>query len=235
MNSQIAISTFENGSLTFRGIPSDEVATHFSFVEGLILLLTGAAPAPCDPRVNVVTALLNSWLDHGDKPPMTQNVINCASVGASLAQAVTAALATWGVHHCPVEPAAVLFAKLVTCEGDTVSLAHVMGRQSIFPGFGHPVHDRDPRVLPVLELARQLEQTGSHVGAMNFVEATLAAKGKQVFANLGGLTAALWLDMGFPIEAVSLVPLIGRSVGLAAHYTDTRRHGQKFAGTPPKQ
>lgn len=232
MKSVEPICTFAPGSISYRGIPVDEVASHLSFVEALILLITGSAPFPLDPRVNLISAILNACLDHGDKPPTTQNVRNCASVGVPYTAAAASALVACGVDHFPVEGAAALFARLVACEGEVTSLQSILRSYRVFPGFGHPVHTVDPRVSVVVDLAGILGLAGKHVAAMHFVETYLAPK--NVHPNIGGLAAALWLDMGFSVETASLLPTLGRMVGWAAHYEEARR-GPKFAGTPPKE
>lgn len=219
--------------LMVRGILIQDAIERLTFIEMLILMLTGRIPASLDPRVQMLNALLVAWSDHGEPPPSTQACRLAASCGVSFSQAAIAAFACFGAQHAPLEAAAKYLQGLVVRENNPDVMRKFVRVTGKIPGFGHPLHVADPRVGPLLRLAVILELNGRHVQAAKTTETMLAGFGKEVVVNLAGVTAALWLDMGFSAETVGVIGVVGRSIGLVAHYAEQKTQ-PAFKGTPPK-
>lgn len=228
-HNETPICEFSDGEILVRGVPIDTMIRSLSYVESLVLTLTDKEPDSSDLRVEMINAILVAWVDHGLPPPSTQNCINAASVGCSLVHSTAAALMTFGCDHAPVEAAAHFLSAMVEESGDARRMEDLIKVWRIVPGLGHPVHGSDPRVLPLANMAAEFEFCQNHFYALSWAEKHLHGK---VRPNLAGITAAIWLDMGFSVETVALVPMAGRLVGLAAHYEAQRKNPKKFAGTP---
>lgn len=217
------LCSFTRDELAYRGIPIADVVGKETFTTFVPFFLTGRA----DYRKNkaaLLDALLLAWLDHGEPPPSTQAAALAASCGVGFIPALCAAFQCWGAAHAPVEAAAALL------YGPQAGIKGRIAAGEKLPGYGHPVHGNDPRVNPLLRVALELQIAGEYFKRAGDIEALLAQMHKRAKINLAGLTAALWLDMGFTPGTVGLVAALGRAVGLAAHY-DAARNGKQFRGT----
>jgi len=227
----MSLTEFAPDKLEIRGVPIDAMIHSMSFVESLIFTLTGHNPAPT--VVSMLNALLVAWVDHGSEPPSTQNVRNVAAVRLGFAQACIAGLATFGGSHVPIEQAARFLQELAKRKGgEQISLCRQFAK---VPGLGHPVHAQDPRVSPLMKLATHNLESFVHIQALHDAEEiieTVFEKDPAPRANLAGITAAIWLDLGFELDCVGLIPVLGRTVGWAAHFAD-QRSLPVFAGSVP--
>jgi len=227
---------FTVNTLNIRGMPIEKLIDGSSFLGTLVFMLEGQDID--DGTAAVLNAMLVAWVDHGANPPSTANVRNVASVRGSFAMGAMAALATFGADHVPIEECGKFLREMTIrrhSEHDQYVFVCLHRR---VPGFGHPVHTEDPRVRPLLKVAARHMNTFIHVEALRNAEKCLARKLNEsdsvmpVKPNLAGVTAALWLDLGFDLDTVGLVPLIGRSVGWAAHYSE-QRSLPAFSGSIP--
>lgn len=224
-NNTQPIATAKPDSLSIRGVPIETLIYDWDFF-GAIALLIGKEEWMDEGKGRMLNALLVAWVDHGELPPSTQNVRNAASVGVPFLQAAMAGFACFGFDHGPIEKAAD-FLK------DKWFHAHwYIDSGRIIPGFGHPLHKNDPRVSALRSVAVDTGVAGEHFNRLLDVERVFDGRGKNVHPNLAGISAALWLDMGFSVETVGLLPLLGRSIGFAAHYEEQARNPKKFKGTP---
>lgn len=229
------IAEFERDSLQIRGVPIGMLIENMTFVDSILFTLTGHNPDPCVS--SMLNGVLVAWVDHGENPPSTQNVRNVASSRGSFAAACMAGIATFGGAHVPIEQAALFLAEMEIRSEDEESQADIMRKWKRIPGLGHPVHDRDPRVGPLLKLAAHNLTDLRHLSALHRAERLLAkllpGEDSPPVANLAGVTAAIWLDLGFAITCVGLLPIIGRAVGWSAHYAE-QRSLPAFAGSIPQ-
>jgi citrate synthase len=231
VNEQIA--DFAVNELHVRGLSIKAMIETMSFIDCLIWVLVGQASD--EHTTAMLNGLLVAWCDHGQEPPSTQNVRNVASVKASFPAACIAGLATFGGSHAPIERAADFLQEMEIRSESEATQLELVRKAGRIPGFGHPVHSRDPRVGPLLALAAANIDNLRHLQALHDAEKILATiyPDKDLHANLAGVTAAIWLDLGFEIEAVSLIPVLGRMVGWAAHYTDQRNLPAFDGSVPP--
>lgn len=226
----VPIAEFGVNALSYRGMPIAELIRGHSYSDVVFLLIQERMPTPEEEQM--FEALLIAWMDHGEPPPSTQNVRNAASVGVDLIPAVCSGLMCFGADHGPVTLAA------HTIENTAVfgvkGLGEMLEQDYKIPGFGHPVHSSDPRVSALLaEYSRlRMNGDGKHVGILHDIQRLLHSYGKEVRPNLAGVSAAIWLDLGFTPDTAGVLALAGRSIGMAAHYAEQRSNPKKFKGTP---
>jgi citrate synthase len=229
------IAHFSINKLEIRGRDIADLIARETFLGTLVLTLTGEKAQTAHLRM--LDCMLIAWADHGENPPSTQNVRNVASVGQGFQNAVIAGLATFGGTHEPIEQAGKFLQQLVLRDaGEKRSFIKSFTR---VPGYGHPVHIIDPRCAPLLQIAARSLPAFLHTQALRDGERILnegrasESDGRSpLLANLAGVTAALWLDLGFSLETIGLVPVLGRIVGWAAHYAE-QRQAPAFSGSVP--
>lgn len=216
------LSEFSPNELTVRGVPIDQLISGHTFLASLVFMLTEQELD--NDTARMLDALLVAWIDHGANPPSTQNVRNVAAARQGFPIAAIAGLATFGGAHVPIEACARFLIEMELRSRDPTGQMEMIRKMSRVPGYGHPVHETDPRVPPLCKLAAHHVSNLRYMQALHDGEKILETLLPHVplppKVNLAGVTAALWLDMGFDAETVSLIPCIGRMVGWAAHYSD---------------
>lgn len=230
------IAKFTVNELSIRGEPIGELILERSFLE--VLVMTLGQGTQSGPAHALIDAMLIAWVDHGENPPSCQNVRNVASVKQCFAMAAIAGLATFGGAHVPIEQAAYFLKQMVGFAGCEEAQMEFVRSWPRVPGFGHPVHTVDPRVRPLMIIAGRLLNECPHIQALHDAESCLHRRLNEsdsvmpVHPNLAGITAAIWLDLGFEIDTVGLIPIMGRLVGWAAHYAEQRAL-PAFSGSIP--
>jgi citrate synthase len=224
-----AITLVEPNRIVHRGRPLEELIESWSFPAAIWLLLQGTEPTA--DREDALRRVLVAACDHGLAAPSIAAARTVASTrGAPGVAIATGLLAFSGPAHGGAASAcAAVLAEIgsAATEGDVRDfVAHRLGAGVRLPGFGHPYHERDPRVPGLLEapltgdawrrLVRLVEQE------------LVAAKGPRLHMNADAAVAALLLDAGMPAATIDLVTLIGRCVGLAAHVTEELQNEAPF-------
>src|SRR5262249_14157430 len=86
------------------------------------------------------------------------------------------------------------------------------------PGYGHVVHDPDPRGARLFDVASELRFRGRHCElALAFEPALRTQFGRDLRMNIDGAMAALLLELGLDPGLGKALCVIGRAPGLAAH------------------
>jgi citrate synthase len=86
------------------------------------------------------------------------------------------------------------------------------------PGFGHVVHDPDPRAGRLLEVAGELGFRGTWCAlAEAFESVTEAVFGKELRMNVDGALAAILLELGLDWRLGKAFYVIARPPGFVAH------------------
>lgn len=94
------------------------------------------------------------------------------------------------------------------------------------PGFGIPLHRRDPRTPALLRVARDAGVYGVHCRLLERIEYEIArVAGKSVPANLDGVGAALVLDLGLPVDSTRMFIITPRTVSMTAHFLEEKAQG----------
>jgi citrate synthase len=192
------------------------------------LLLTGELP---DEKVgNVVEAILVAVVDHGPATPSAKATITVASTGAPLSAAVGAGvLAVTRYHGGAIEDSMTVLEECVGMgldpyEAATEVVTRYRSRAMRIAGFGSRTHTEDPRVIRLLEYARELDVAGLHVEQLGHLQRALSqAVGRNLPVNVDGAIGALLLEIRFPKAAANGLFLISRVAGLVAHAVEEQR------------
>jgi citrate synthase len=103
------------------------------------------------------------------------------------------------------------------------------------PGFGHRLHETDPRTLKLFEIAEKLNFSGKNIEFCKSMEKALEAKtGRRLPINVDGAIAAVISDMGFDWRLGKGFFMISRLPGLIAHAYEektTQRPMRKLGNT----
>jgi citrate synthase len=199
-----AISRVGVGTIEIAGRDVSDMVRDTSIAH-LLLTMNGA---PFDMRaIEMVNAMSVGFCDHGLSPPSTISARLAASCGVDLSKSLIAALACMGDTHAPVVSAMEF---LGTWEdGDAIPKPA--------PGFGHPIHKIDPRVSPLLEMA------AIRFGCDKLVFCQKAQRIERMLPvrmNYAGVAAAICLDLSISQNFAMLIAVIGRFIGLTAHYQE---------------
>ena len=223
-----------------RGYNILELASELSFGEMVYLLLQGELPTPNQGRL--IEAMLVIMAEHSINAPSTHAARTVASCGSPLQTAVAAGISAIGEHHGGAgEACARMLQETVRNAPQPfdanreaariVDEAQSAGRR--IPGYGHRIHDPDPRAVYLLDLARTLDLADLHVELAEAIARTLQARtGRSLPLNVDGALAALASDLAFdPLMAKGLF-MLARTAGLLAHTQEEYAQGKpmQFAG-----
>jgi citryl-CoA lyase len=107
--------------------------------------------------------------------------------------------------------------------GDLDSLATELvndysARKKRIPGYGHRLHETDPRTVELFKLAGELGFSDKHLKLAQGIEKKLEeTSGKKLPLNVDGAIAAVISDMGFDWRLGKGFFIISRVPGLIAH------------------
>jgi succinyl-CoA synthetase alpha subunit len=180
-------------------------------------------------RGRMLEAIIVASVDHGVTPPSAQATLIASSVRASYESAVAQGVgAITDVHGGAGEKAAEFF---LQCAGlaanERLSLEDATravirryireGRR--VEGLGHRVHTRDPRRDVLWGLAEANGLAGPCVAVSRIAEDMLReVRGLSLPINVDGVIGAIVADMGLDPKLAKALFIIGRTMGLSAHY-----------------
>jgi citryl-CoA lyase len=217
-----AITEIKKGEIRIRGYDIAELMEKLSFSDAIFLTLKGELPRKDESEM--MRAILVSSIDHGVTPPSVLSARNVFSAGNSLNAAVAGGVLSIGdVHGGAIEKCARILQEWAKKSDQIDSLAKDLVSDSIYakrriPGFGHRLHETDPRTVKLFEIARELNFSGRHLELAKVVEKELTvALGKKLPINVDGAIAAVISDMGFDWRLGKAFFIISRVPGLVAH------------------
>ena len=232
------ISKVEPNQIEVRGYEITELINKASFGDAVFLLLSGEWPRRREGRL--MEAILVSCCDHSLVAPSTDATRLVASGGVPLPTAVAAGILAVGDNHGGAieRCAAILHEALPPEEGDQAAAAarivkSIRDKGERFPGFGHPMHQEDPRVEALFQMAAELGLITRWVPFARQIEAALESEvGRRLPMNVDGAIAALLLEMELDWRAGKALFLLSRAAGLSAHYLEqvTKEPPFKSAG-----
>jgi citrate synthase len=166
-----------------------------------------------------------SSTDHSFLAPSIDATRFVASGGVPLQASVAAGVISLGDHHGgAIEQCAKLLQESVS-SGSTASqiVTDFRSRKQRVPGFGHPMHDRDPRTLMLIAKAKEWKLAGSHLALVEAISAEL-----QLPANIDGVISGIISDLGIAWQYGRAFFIIPRVVGLAAHAVEETMRERPF-------
>ncbi len=220
-----SIAKIEPNKIIIKGYKIEDLIGNISLAATAFLLLTGRLPN--EKEAKLIDAILVSSVDHGVTPPTTLASRTVASAGVPLPTAVGAGiLAVGDTHGGAIENAAKMlqqYAKKMEGEGIKPSemarliVEEYRAKKEFIPGFGHRLHQKDPRTGRLYQVASDLEIAGKHIFLSLEIERFFEQEGKPLPVNVDGAIAALILDMGFDYRLGKAFFLLSRVFGLVAH------------------
>ncbi len=217
-----AITEIKKGEIRVRGYDIVDMMGKLSFSDAVFLVLKGELPTKEESEM--MRGILVSSIDHGTTPPSVLSTRNVLSGGNSLNAAVAAGVLTIGdVHGGAIERCARILQTWGKRPDEVSSTAKELVSDFIYkrrriPGFGHRLHETDPRTVKLFQMAGQLNFSGKHMQLAQAVEAELSdSLGKRLPINVDGAIAAVISDMGFDWRMGKGFFIISRVAGLVAH------------------
>ncbi len=217
--------------IRLRGYPIEELMGRKSFAEVVWLALLGELPSETEGKL--LDAILVSSVDHGVTPPSTLAARAAASTGAPVNAALASGvLAVNRFHGGAVEGCMNALAEALAEMKETgvsreeaaaaiVERYREAGRR--VEGFGHRLHDDDPRAARLFALAEELGLAREGIPMARALEAALAnVTGKVLPLNVDGAIAACLFDLGFEPYVANAFFIMARMPGWLAHVLEER-------------
>jgi len=225
-----SITQIDNGLIAYRGQPVEGLIENGDLASTLWLVLFGTTPTP--GQSDAVRRALIAALDHGPAAPSTLAARATASTRSSIPFAIAAGMIAFAgpAHGGAAEEAAVIFAGLRDADDQPAAISafieDLLANRRRMPGYGHPYHSRDPRVVGLMA---GTESNRTHRDLAVAVEKELERQsGKTLPMNADSAVGALLLDAGLEPADVTLVTALGRAFGLAAHSREERSTEKPF-------
>ena len=217
-----AITDIGPGKINVRGYNITDIMEKLSYAETVYLILKGELPSKAEAEL--MNAILVASIDHGASPPSVLGTRTVVSGGNSLNAAIAGGVLVIGdTHGGAIEQSAKIMQEWVKKGGETTALAEQLvdwlkENKKRMPGFGHRLHNVDPRTAKLFEIAARHGYSGKHIELCKAIESTLAKKlGKKLPINVDGAVAAVISDMGFDWRLGKGFFIISRVPGLLAH------------------
>lgn len=236
------------GKIAVRGYRIQELIGGIGFPEMIWLMLRGDLPSACQGEL--LEAALVAAVDHGPQAPSIAISRMATTCGLPINGAMASAInALDDVHGGAGEQCMQLIRRVEDrCRNDanlTVEAAveaelddFIEKHGKIVPGFGHRFHGTDPRAVRLLDLAEAARASGvisgTYTAIGKAIEAALCRR-KQVKIpmNIDGVTAAIYLELGFAPTLGRGLFILSRSVGILAHAWEQSQQGGRIKGPMP--
>ncbi|WMT18828.1 citryl-CoA lyase [Parageobacillus toebii] len=246
---ETSISDIKKNEIIIRGYPIEELIGNISYTQMLYLLLCGEILS--EKKAKLLESVLVAGADHGPRAPSIAAARMAATCGISFNSCVATGINVLGdVHGGAVEKAMHLFyetASLLDTHPEKELSSIVKEKFVLFqregkkiPGFGHQLHDDDPRVRRLYGLAQRLIEEGEIKGRyLAIAEAYRTqlerAKGKKITMNIDGVAAAIQCELSIPAEAAKGIFALSRGMGIVAHAFEELQNGVLIKGPCPNR
>jgi citrate synthase len=216
------ISRVGPNEIVVRGYDLMELIGNRSFGDVVFLLLSGDLPRGNEGRM--VEAMLVAGCEHSVVAPSVAAARYAASAGVPLQAAVAAGTVALGDHHGGAVDACARVLLDARESGTPDAEAALQACRVVkeagrrLPGFGHVVHDADPRAARLFAVAGELGFRGGWCAlAEAFEAATADVFGKRLAMNVDGALAALMLELGLDWRLGKAFYVMARTPGFVAH------------------
>jgi citrate synthase len=166
-----------------------------------------------------------SSTDHSFLAPSIDATRFVASGGVPLQASVAAGILSLGDHHGgAIEQCAKLLQDSVQAGIAAARItADYRSRKQRVPGYGHPLHDRDPRTLMLAAKAKEWRLAGAHLELAESIASEI-----KLPLNIDGVISGIISDMGILWHYGRAFFIIPRIVGLAAHAVEETTRERPF-------
>jgi citrate synthase len=240
------IVDIQPGRIGIRGYPIQQLIGELSFPAMIWLMLRGEVPRV--DQAKLLEAALVAAVDHGPHAPsiaISRMAVTCGlPINGAMASAINA---LDDIHGGAGQQCMELMQEIDEACGAAEPAAETVERVlqdyitrngKIIPGFGHRWHGTDPRAVRLMELVREAQAAGTVVGRYatigTLIEEVLGrSKGTRIPMNIDGITAAIYLELGFPAPLGRGLFILSRSVGILAHAWEQKQQGGRIKGPMP--
>jgi len=218
--------------LTMRGRDTlAEIVGVRTFTETFFFIVTGRMPD--EGATRCFDACLTILMDHGLTPSALVARLVEDSVPEDMQVSLAAGLLVVANRHVgTMSGAGKLLAAAFAEGGDprewaARTVARFRAEKRNLPGFGHPhYHPEDPRAARLFAVAEAAGYGGRAIALIRLLGAELdKAMGRHLTLNVTGAMAAVLTEIGFPVEAMRGVAVVGRAAGLVAHIYEEKQAG----------
>lgn len=229
---QIGSTHSRTDTLTIRGRDTlSEIVGEKTFTETFFFIVTGRMPTAGDTKC--FDACLNVLMDHGLTPSALVARLTEDSVPEDMQVSMAAGLLLVANRHVgTMSGAGRLLADAMASDEEPRAwaariVAEHRAQKKRVPGFGHPHYaPDDPRALRLFEVAEAAGCAGRHIALIKLLgEEIESAMGRHLTLNVTGAMAAVLSEIGFPVEAMRGVAVVGRAAGLVAHIHEEKQTG----------
>ena len=230
-----SISQVKTDEILVRGYPIEDLVGCRTFGDIVYLLLTGELPKGAEGRL--IEAMLVSCCEHSLAAPSVGAVRFVASAGVPLQTAVAAGVSAIGeVHGGATEACARILKSGVSEQKPAQQIfEELRAKGQRLPGYGHRVHNKDPRVAALCGVATELGLMGAHTKLAIELEKTAeAVLNRPLAMNVDGIIAALICDIGISPELGKSIFIVGRAPGYAAHAHEQNTQERAFKAPSPQ-
>jgi citrate synthase len=234
------------GHIGIRGYPIQQLIGAITFPQMIWLMLRGELPQPEQARL--LEAALVAAVDHGPHAPsiaISRMAVTCGlPINGAMASAINA---LDDIHGGAGQQCMELLQEIADAAGaaeptaqhvDQVLDQFIARNGKIIPGFGHRWHGTDPRAVRLVAIVREAQQQGTVRGRFTTIatlveEALGRKKGTRIPMNIDGITAAIYLELGFPAPLGRGLFILSRSVGILSHAWEQSQQGGRIKGPMP--
>jgi citrate synthase len=234
------------GHIGIRGYPIQQLIGAITFPQMIWLMLRGELPRPEQARL--LEAALVAAVDHGPHAPsiaISRMAVTCGlPINGAMASAINA---LDDIHGGAGQQCMELLQEIADAAGaaeptaqhvDQVLDQFIARNGKIIPGFGHRWHGTDPRAVRLVAIVREAQQQGTVRGRFTTIatrveEALGRKKGTRIPMNIDGITAAIYLELGFPAPLGRGLFILSRSVGILSHAWEQSQQGGRIKGPMP--
>lgn len=216
------IADVKPNDIKVRGYDLLDLIGNRTFGDVVFLLLSGELPQGNEGRM--IDALLVSASEHGLLAPSVDAARFVASGGVPLQAAVASGINAMGEYHAGAVDAGarmLLEAAAIdkpTAEAGREIVQRYREQKKVLSGYGHKVHNPDPRTARVMAVAKDLGFYGRFCELGFAIEdATEESFSKRLPMNIDGAMSCIMLQLGLDPGLGKAFYIIGRSAGLVAH------------------
>jgi citrate synthase len=217
-----SIAQVKPNDIRVRGYDLLELIGNRSFGDVVYLLLSGDLPRGNEGRM--MDALLVSASEHGLMAPSVDATRFVASGGVPMQAAVASGINAMGDYHAGAVDAGARMLleaqelELPAAEAGREIVRRYRQAKKLLSGYGHKVHDPDPRTARVMDVARELGFCGPFCELGFAIEdATEEFFSRRLPMNIDGAMSCIMLELNLDPGLGKAFYVIGRSAGLVAH------------------
>ncbi|MFS0559753.1 citryl-CoA lyase [Terribacillus sp. 179-K 1B1 HS] len=236
------ISDIKKNQIILRGKEVEDLIGNITYSQMLYFLLTGKELT--DQQAKLFESVLVAGADHGPRAPSIAAARMAATCGVSFNSAIATGINMLGdIHGGAVEGAMdLLYKTKAELAADTNAVAEnvqqFLAAGKKLPGFGHQLHDKDPRVSRLYDLSQKVIDSGEISGEYlaileDYRQSMSAVKKREFTVNVDGISAAIQCEIGIPAKAAKGIFSLSRGMGIVAHAYEELMQGTLIKGPCP--